>query len=135
MIDFHLARVLLIDDDKDLRQIIRRFLTRSGYQTTAVATAEEALVLLGDASFDAIVTDLQMPGMGGNAFVTELRQQFPELVNRLIVTSGSVTVAPPDQIQTQDRICFLQKPYRLSALTAQLATIIAPQLDPTPNAT
>ncbi|MDD4615894.1 MAG: chemotaxis protein CheW [Alphaproteobacteria bacterium] len=67
-------RVLLVDDSPFFRNLLTPLLTVAGYEVTAVETAQEALKLQEDgAAFDAIVSDIEMPGMNGFDFVAALR--------------------------------------------------------------
>jgi PAS domain S-box-containing protein len=68
-------RILYIDDEPALLDLTRMFLERTGeFSVTPVASAEEALGLLVDHHFDAIVSDYQMPGMNGITFLQQVRQ-------------------------------------------------------------
>ena len=61
-------RILFVDDDASMRDLVRRVLERQGYHVHAVATAEVALVLLREnVTFDLLITDIVMPG-GMNGF-------------------------------------------------------------------
>jgi CheY-like chemotaxis protein len=74
------ARVLLVDDASDNRRILSYFLTRAGAETLQAADGRAALELfeaaeLSGTSFDAIVTDLEMPHIDGYELATQLRSR------------------------------------------------------------
>ena len=104
--------VLLVDDEEAVRGLARRVLERGGYQVLEAGSGEDALALLRDhpASVCAVVLDLTMPGLGGEATLQQLRQIRPDLP--VIVSSGYV----PEEEGTMAGVPFLAKPYRPSEL-------------------
>jgi len=74
------ARVLLVDDEPLVREVLAEHLEELGYEVIAAASGEEALRLLGtQARTDALVTDLSMPGMDGLALIRAVQAQRPGL--------------------------------------------------------
>ncbi|HEY2294334.1 MAG TPA: response regulator [Thermoanaerobaculia bacterium] len=69
----HRVRVLLVDDSLVTREMERRLLEDAGFEVTAAGDAEEALSLLGEESFDCVVTDIEMPRMDGFELAAHLR--------------------------------------------------------------
>jgi two-component system chemotaxis sensor kinase CheA len=67
------VRVLLVDDSLVTREMERRLLEDAGFEVTAAGDAEEALSLLGEESFDCVVTDIEMPRMDGFELAAHLR--------------------------------------------------------------
>src|SRR6266568_3483369 len=83
-------RILVVDDDAVNRQAMRLLLEREGHEVVAVENGLEAIERLGPASdrFDAVVTDLQMPRLGGRALYEQLREQRPQLAERFVFVTG-----------------------------------------------
>ena len=104
--------VLLVDDEEAVRGLARRVLERGGYQVLEAANGEDALSALADhrASVRAVVLDLTMPGLGGEATLQRIRRDNPDLP--VIVSSGYV----PEEEGTLAGVPFLAKPYRPSEL-------------------
>jgi len=75
------VRVLLVDDSLVTREMERRLLEDAGFEVTAAGDAEEALSLLGEESFDCVVTDIEMPRMDGFELAAQLRgmEHFAQL--------------------------------------------------------
>src|SRR3989442_757900 len=71
------AKILLVDDDKDLLQLIAMRLAAAGYAVTAVASGEAALAALSGSRPQGVVTDLRMPGLGGVALFDAVRRASP----------------------------------------------------------
>jgi DNA-binding NtrC family response regulator len=87
------ARILLVDDEKDILKALEFLLRADGYSVASASSAEEALGLLGKGGFDIMLTDLKMPGMGGMLLLEEARRVCPELSVVLMTAYGTVESA------------------------------------------
>jgi CheY-like chemotaxis protein len=83
-------RILVVDDDAVNRQAMRLLLEREGHEVVAVENGLEAVERLGPttAGFDAVVTDLQMPRLGGRALWEQLVDERPQLARRFVFVTG-----------------------------------------------
>jgi DNA-binding response OmpR family regulator len=81
-------RILLVDDDEQVREILRKRLLKSGFEVLEAMDAEAALDLFRNSPVDAVVTDLVMPGKGGQALIKELRVEDPDV--RIVAISRSI---------------------------------------------
>ena len=70
-------RVLVVDDDDEILAMLRRALTRHGFEVESAESAEGALALADTQPFDAALVDLVMPGRDGRSLTDALRRQFP----------------------------------------------------------
>jgi two-component system response regulator AtoC len=70
-----MRRVLVVDDEQNLRHMLQTLLKREGYEPVGVASVEGALKELEDRSYDIIITDLRMPGQSGLDLVDEVRRR------------------------------------------------------------
>ncbi len=68
-------RVLVVDDEVDYLNSLKRVLARRGFDVQTVTDGRSALAVLAEAQFDCVLLDLQMPGMDGLATLAELRKQ------------------------------------------------------------
>ena len=101
--------VVIVEDDPTLRLGLRRVLeSRGGFLVHEFGRAEEALASLDEIPTDVILTDLQMPGMGGLAFIEELSSRFPELP--VVVVSGVPDLEVAARAVEAGATDFLQKP-------------------------
>ncbi|HYH87071.1 MAG TPA: response regulator [Pyrinomonadaceae bacterium] len=80
-----MPRILIVEDEPTIRNILSETLS-SKYECHAVRTAEEGLKLLSDYPFDAAITDVKLPGMGGEDFLRAAHELNPDLP--VIVISG-----------------------------------------------
>ncbi|MFC1493361.1 response regulator [candidate division KSB1 bacterium] len=87
------ARILIVDDDKQVLSIFERILTNYGYDIDAVGKGSEALKLLKKNEYDLILTDLVMKGVDGFEIIEATKQHSPQTVVILITGYGSIEVA------------------------------------------
>jgi CheY-like chemotaxis protein len=78
-----MARILVVDDDPDNREIVREVLEGAGHEVVTVGSAEEALEQLDRKEFDVVLSDIDLPGMSGIALAKELatRVQAPGVIH------------------------------------------------------
>ena len=85
--------VLIVDDDPDMRDLVRDELQERGYHVTAAASGREALKQLGERGYAVVLTDLRMQGMQGLELLNEVKRDHPG-TNVIIMTAfGSVESA------------------------------------------
>lgn len=70
------ARIIVVDDDQRLRQLLEQYLTDRGFSVQTACDATQALHLLKTQKFDAMILDVMMPGEDGLAFTKRLKQDF-----------------------------------------------------------
>ncbi len=119
-----LPRIMVVDDDTDSAEVIA--LCLSGYDVTVINDPSEALRrIVGGASYDAIISDIMMPGMSGDVLYAKLLVAAPEQAERMIfVTGGGTTVETRAFISTmQGRV--VGKPVDLAALLKRVEERLA----------
>jgi DNA-binding response OmpR family regulator len=120
-------RILLIDDNPDLRVLLKEALEAAGYDVLAVAEGGAGIEALRRAAADVVVTDLYMPGMEGLETIAELRKRYPGC--RIIAISGGSHVrgAGADHLAVAreigaDRV--LRKPFDPARLIAAVREVL-----------
>jgi DNA-binding response OmpR family regulator len=73
------SRLLIVDDDENIRLLYRSELSQSGYQVDTVGSAGDAIKCVSKNSYHAVVLDIEMPDMDGLAAMTRIREIAPEL--------------------------------------------------------
>jgi DNA-binding NtrC family response regulator len=86
-------RVLVVDDEKLIRELLDEGLSRLGYQLRTAAGGREALELLEAAPADLVLTDIKMDGMDGYEFLEEVRRRIPDQMVVMMTAYGSVESA------------------------------------------
>jgi two-component system phosphate regulon response regulator OmpR len=119
------AHLLIVDDDRRIRELLSRYLSEQGYRVTTAGTAADASACLKSISFDLIVLDVMMPGENGFDFAARLRADTSERgqVPILMLTARS---------ETDDRVRgfetgvddFLAKPFEPRELSLRIASIL-----------
>jgi DNA-binding NtrC family response regulator len=79
-------RVLIVDDEDDIRAMVQHMLKREGYDTAVANEGREALKIQREDPADLIITDLMMPGQEGLETIMEIRRLYPE--TKIIAMSG-----------------------------------------------
>ena len=87
------ARILVVEDDEDLRHATKLKLERGGYQTAAAADATQALAILRRQSADLVLCDLHLPGLSGLELLKAVRLEFPETAMIIITAYGTIDTA------------------------------------------
>jgi DNA-binding NtrC family response regulator len=86
-------RVLIIDDERNLRISLSMILERAGYLVTEASGAKEALAALKIQSYDLVILDLNMPGMNGLDLLPEIINLYPEMPVIILTGFGSIETA------------------------------------------
>jgi DNA-binding NtrC family response regulator len=114
------ARILLVDDEAPLLDLLKRYLERMGYQVEACLTPEEALEHFetDPAAYSLVLTDLTLPGISGEQMIERMRARHPKM--RAIIVSGY-------PYEPQHKCTgFLQKPF-LPKMLAELIEKMLPK--------
>jgi len=112
-------KVLLVDDDKDLLQLIAMRLSAAGYAVTAVESGEQALASLAVTRPQVVVTDLRMGGMDGLALFDAIHRDSPSLPVVILTAHGTI----PEAVTATRRgvFSFLTKPFEPKVLLDTVA--------------
>ncbi len=84
------ARILLVDDDANLRRILAHHLESAGHDVVSKTDGREALAALGETEIDLLLTDVRMPGMDGMALLREVRRAAPDLPVLVMTAYGTI---------------------------------------------
>jgi two-component system response regulator AtoC len=82
--------ILVAEDDRNLRRVLRAILVREGYDVAEASNGEAAAAWLADHRADALVTDIRMPKMDGLALLRHARERCPDLPVILITAYGTI---------------------------------------------
>lgn len=118
-----MARILIIDDEADNREVIGALLRRDGHDVQAVWSAENALAALTGVTFDVILLDVQLPGMSGLRAIQEIRGLSKA---KILVMTGHDDANLRADAKALGADGFLGKPLDFPALRALLAEKPAP---------
>lgn len=123
--EFSPSKILLVDDDPDIRSLTRTFLEHEGYGVFSSGDAERAAQIFRSVSeIDLLVTDLYMPGKSGMELARELKELRSELP--VLIISGGVVDQEHKAHLEKEGWSFVAKPFRLPELLAAVHRILAP---------
>src|SRR5213076_49924 len=114
--------LLLVEDEAPLRQAVAEQLVDRGYRVEQADSGERALALLAEFAFDAIVSDLRLPGMDGAALVEAAVDRYPEII--AIVITGYGTVKDAVDAIKRGAWDFVNKPFQIDELLHVLESAI-----------
>ncbi|MDA1220884.1 MAG: sigma-54 dependent transcriptional regulator [Planctomycetota bacterium] len=103
------ARILIVDDERDLADSCAFFVERSGHSATVVASAEDALERLRQERFDLLVSDIRMPRMSGLSLLEAVRTADPDL--EVILMTGFPEVEAAVRAIKLGAFDYIQKPF------------------------
>jgi CheY-like chemotaxis protein len=119
------VRVLLVDDEELLREVLAEQLAEAGYSVLATGSGAEAIALLeAGEDVDALITDLSMPGMDGLALIRTARQIRPGLPAVLLTGYAEEGTQPGPEYGSAGEFSPLRKPIRLPELTGRLQSMV-----------
>ena len=115
--------VLIIDDELDLRELLKLTLAKMGIDSTAVETVKEARAALQEKTFDLCLTDMRLPDGNGLELVDYTQKNYPELPIAVLTAYGNVDLAV-DALKL-GAFDFLSKPVELSRLRALITNALS----------
>lgn len=121
--------ILIVEDEAGIRGLIRRILSRQGYEILEASNGRQALDLARSHSgaIDMLLTDVVMPEMGGFDLATQLIKDRPD--TKVLFISGYTGLAGFDPTQLPPGSGFLQKPFTLNALLAKVREVFAQEIN------
>lgn len=121
-----MARILIIEDEPQVREMIRQTLERAGHEVAEAGDGEEGLRIFAEKPADLVVTDILMPKKGGLVTILELRQHHPAL--KIIAMSGGGRSGKLNFLstaQTFPGVRAFRKPFRKTEFLAAVDELLA----------
>lgn len=119
-----MAKILIVDDEPDVVQMIRLLLKENGYEVSEAPNGLAALRLFQTHFFDMIITDLRMPCMDGMAFLHEVKKLDPA-IPVLMLTAYDSPATAVDAMKGGASI-YLAKPFQINQLLSIVKRLLAP---------
>ena len=122
MADSRVYRVLIVDDEEMMRKLMGTFLSRLGHLCATAIDGVEALDKMKGSKIDAVVTDIKMPKMDGNALTSEISKQYPGLP--VMVMTGFTEESSAITAISAGAREFIQKPFSFDEFAIRLHKMI-----------
>lgn len=104
-----MARLLVADDERSMRELLELVFKREGHQVTSVSNGREALAALAQSSCDLIITDVKMPDLNGIELLKAVRDQAPDTM--VIMMTAFATINSAREAFKLGADDFIQKPF------------------------
>lgn len=125
----HDAKILLVDDDPDIRELMRLYIAAEGLEVIEAGNGKEAIELLNKGAVNLVVLDIMMPYMDGWELCREIRRRYPDLPLLMVTAKGEsadkvkgfhlgtddYVVKPFDPVELTMRVKALLKRYRIAS--------------------
>jgi len=122
-----MARILVVDDQRDVRDVIKTLLEEGGHAVRLAAEGREALQMQATEPAEVVITDLHMPGMNGLEMVRALRAQSS--VVKIIAMTGEDSYMAETNLENSvinGADFTLTKPFRVHDMLRAIASLLAP---------
>jgi len=120
------VRVLVVDDNSDMRSFLKLVLERAGFEAQVAADGQRALDLQRERPADVLITDIFMPESDGIELIARFKSGFPQV--KIIAMSGGGHVSKKDYLPVAKAIGadgVLQKPFAAETLLRMLQDLVA----------
>lgn len=107
-------KILVVDDDENIREILKDILTMSGHQVVLASSGEEALKLFYEQEFDLVMTDLGMPGISGWEVNRRIKQTHPQ--KPVVIITGWGAQLSEEEKKNNQVDLVLDKPFNLDRI-------------------
>jgi DNA-binding NtrC family response regulator len=112
-----MAKLLVVDDEKNLRLVIQRELTRQGHEAETAPDGQAAWELMETRDFDVLLCDINMPRLDGMGLLRRIKEKMPN-APEVIMLTGQGTVETAIEAMKLGAYDYLTKPYRIAELSA-----------------
>ncbi|MBI3270769.1 MAG: response regulator [Planctomycetes bacterium] len=119
------ARVLIVDDDAGIRDLVHGLLADAGARPVAVSTGREAIAALEAEPFDVVFSDVRMPDLDGRALFRWIQTHRPALASKVIFSTGDTVSDVSGGFLREARVVCVPKPFDVGDVLRAVASAIA----------
>ena len=116
------ARILLVEDESSLRDLIAEYVREKGYTVFEAGSASAAMSVADSQAVDLLITDIVMPGESGEQLASSLLERQPDVA--VIFVSGYAEHAALEEALKRPNVVFLQKPFRFGELLDKIRQVL-----------
>ncbi len=128
-----MPRILIIEDEPEIRTLLRYNLKKMGYELQEAENANDALIWLGQLNFELILLDLMLPGLSGMEFLKLIRHKTEHNSTRVLVVSALSEEGRIVEALQQGADDYVTKPFSVKLLLARIETLLRRGREIAPN--
>ena len=129
------AKILVVDDDETILTVVGKILHAAGFSTEVSLSASDALDLLCQSSYDAILCDMWMPGMTGSELYLKLEKEFPQYQSRTVFMTGDLVSEATWNFIEERNLPYVLKPIVPEDLVRKMTQLLGVKaMAPAPSA-
>ncbi|MCJ7515597.1 MAG: response regulator, partial [Dehalococcoidia bacterium] len=114
------ARILVVDDEQVVRDVVNRVLTGEGYKVETVDNAADALKKIESKRYKLILVDIKMPGMNGVELYKRIQKIDKPLARRVAFITGDVMGADTEKFLSETKVAHIDKPFDAEQLSREV---------------
>jgi DNA-binding NtrC family response regulator len=115
-------RLLIVDDENDLTDLLSQILGSEGYEIATAADGDEAIRILGDESFDAVLLDIMMPNRNGFEVLKYITKHHP--ATKTVMLTGYADLKSAVEAKQLGAVEYITKPYKLQTILSTLHRVL-----------
>lgn len=115
-----MQQILIVDDEPHVIRILKLSLVRAGYQVDSCSNGEQALERLRQSQPDILITDIEMPRMGGRELCQRVRKEYSEQDMLIFVLTSRTEIEHREWSRSLENILFLEKPLSLRKMMGMI---------------
>jgi two-component system response regulator PilR (NtrC family) len=120
------GKILVVDDERSMREILEIFLKNEGYSVTAASNGESALEVMKHDHFDLIITDMKMPKVGGLELLKNVKEIYPDTVVVIITAFGTTESAV--EAMKLGAFDYITKPFQMDEIRLVVKNALEKQM-------
>jgi len=119
------ARILVVDDEPVIRQLVSQVLTEEGHTVETTDNAADALKMVEEKRYRLILLDIKMPGMSGIELYKRFQKIAPSIVKRIVFITGDIMGKSTLDFLDKTKTPYLMKPFEAKQLKTEIKRILA----------
>jgi CheY-like chemotaxis protein len=124
-----MKKIVIADDEPHVLRVLKLSLKNEGYAVETCANGKEALALLQQAIPDILITDIQMPQIGGEELCRHIQEQMPDRNFPIFVLTSRTEIEHREWTREIDNLLFLEKPVSIRDLVGKIDDYFAGTTD------
>jgi CheY-like chemotaxis protein len=114
------ARILVVDDEQVVGDVINRVLTSEGHKVEAVDNAADALKKTESQKYNLILMDIKMPGISGMTLYKRIQKIDKSLAQRVVFITGDIMGADTEKFLSETKVAHIEKPFDAEQLSREV---------------